>query len=307
MGDLTVSDALPSSIDSVSIQKISSQKEIEFESPAGDPWTDSEEELSQEAAQYLMLLDGPEYATADYLSTHAGKKALGGYKNKIRRNPQLARIAAINTLLHCSFYDLTRQKKPLENAGKWFHSSFDRYADPHRPMEIIGEILDWARSPYTLQEIAQALPRERKRQETQWMSPEAAHLPFSSCVVIHHHLQDKTVAFPVNLADEQRDVFRGGPFRQSVEGSSMELSASPWMSFLEAEQLADEIRREASWYLEGIHVSPEPRLGVNAHVVEAFTLEMPFPVTYPSRQDWWLHHQEQLRHQEWKKRRKKKV
>ena len=106
---------------------------------------------------------------------------MGGYKNKIRRNPSLARIAAINTLLQRTFYDLTRQKKPLENAGKWFHSSFDRYTDPVRPMEITGEILDWAKSPYTLQEIALVLPRERKRQETQWWSPEA---PPSSLFVL---------------------------------------------------------------------------------------------------------------------------
>jgi hypothetical protein len=129
-------NAAPSSIDSISSNRNSSQKELELESITGKQWTGSEEELFQEAVRYLKLLDGSEYATSDYLGTHAGKKALGGYKNKIRRSPRLARVAAINALLQRTFYDLTKQKKPLENAGKWFHGSFDRYADQQRPMEV---------------------------------------------------------------------------------------------------------------------------------------------------------------------------
>ena len=139
MGDLKDVDTVPSSIDSVFRQNNSSQNEVELESLVDEPWVGSEEELSQEAIGYLALLDGPEYATPEYLNTHAGKKALGGYKNKILRSPRLARLAAINTLLQRTFYDLTKQKKPLESAGRWFHSSFDRYADPVRPMEIMRE------------------------------------------------------------------------------------------------------------------------------------------------------------------------
>ena len=295
----------PSSID-IYTQKESFLEGIELESKTGEPWTGSEEELSQEAVQYLRLLDVPEYATQDYLNTHPGKKALGGYKTKIRQSPRLARIAAINALLQRTFYDLTRQKKPLENAGKWFHSSFDRYADPHRPMEITGEILDWAKSPYTLQEIALALSRERKRQETQWWSPETAHLPFSSCVRIHQHLQDDTAALPMSAPEKQREIFRFETASQYAEVSA-QLPSPQWMSCIKAEQLAEEISHEASWYLDEIHISPEPRLGVNAYVVEAFITKTTFPVSYACRHDWWLHHQEQLDHQTWKGKQKGEI
>ena len=163
-------------------------------------------------------------------------------------------------------------------------------------MEITGEILDWAKSPYTLQEIALVLPRERKRQETQWWSSEAPHLPFSSCVTIHQHLQDDTAALPMSVSQKQRESFRFGTARHyaetSIGGSSPQL-----MSFAEAEQLAEEIRREACWYLEEIHVSAEPRLDENAYVVEAFIAQTTFPISYTCRHDWWLHHQEQVGHQ----------
>jgi hypothetical protein len=202
-GEKNLRNGAPSSID-VYTQKDSSQKEFELESKTDELWTGSEEELSQEAVRYLRLLDGPEYATPDYLNTHAGKKALGGYKNKIRRSPQLARIAAINTLLQRTFYDLTKQKKPLENAGKWFHNSFDRYADQQRPMEIIGEMLDWAKSPYSLEEIAFVIPQERKRQETQWWSRERLHLPFASCRCFLYRVRSARVqgiCVPMCLSD----------------------------------------------------------------------------------------------------------
>ena len=263
-----------------------------------NPWTGSEEELAQEAVRYLKLLDGPEYATPDYVNTHAGKKALGGYKNKIRRSPRLARVAAINTLLHRTFYDLTSQKKPLENAGKWFHSSFDRYADQQRPMEITGEILDWAKSSYALEEIASVLLQERKRQETQWWSPESPHLPFSSCVVTHQYLRDDASALRISVPEQQQNLLLAETARQGT--------GFQWMSRTEAEQLVDEIRREASWYLDEIHVYPAPQLGENAYVVQASITEIPFPVVYALRQDWWLHHQEQLRYQVRKEQRKDK-
>ncbi len=303
-GDLKISGTVPSSIDSL-LGKNSSQNEFELKSSSCKQWTGSEKELSQEAIIYLKLLDGPEYATSDYLSTHVGKKALGGYKNKIRRNPWLARVAAINTLLQRSFYDLTKQKRPLENAGKWFHSSFDRYADQQRPMEIAGEIMDWAKSPYTLEEIAFALPQERKRQETQWQLPEAVHLPFSSCVVTYQYLRDKASEIRMNVSEGDRDALPSETASQDTEGS-MELFLSQWMSCNEAEQLADEINHEASWYLDGIQIHPEPRLGEHAYIVEASIAETTFSVVYASRQEWWQEHQQQLRHQTWKEQQKEK-
>jgi hypothetical protein len=297
-GDLKGVESTPSSIDSL-YSKDSPKEELELESPVHEPWTGSEQDLFQEAVQYLTLLDGLEYATPDYLNTHAGKKALGGYKNKIRRSSRLARIAAINTLLQRTFYDLTRQKKPLENAGKWFHSSFDRYADPHRPMEIMGEILDWAKSLYTLEEIASVLSQERQRQETQWQSSEAPHLPFSSCVVRYQYLRD--TASPRQTLTKHDVVIPSAATRQRIEGSGA-LPASSWMSRVEAEQLADEMRQEASWYLERISVCPEPRLGDRASIVEASIVETTFSVAYATRQDWWHDHQEHLRHRRWEER-----
>ncbi len=239
------------------------------------------------------------------MSTHDGKKALAGYKNKIRRDPRLARVAAVNTLLQRTFYDLTRQKKPLEYAGKWFHSSFDRYADQMRPMEITGEILDWAKSPYTLQEIASVLPRERKRQETQWWSPESAHLPFSSCVVSYHYLRDDASELRRSVSERERDGFPLEPARQDTGGSGG-LLLPQWMSCAEAEQLADEMSHEASWYLDGIQVHPEPHLAEHAYVVEACIAETTFSMVYASRQEWWQDHQQQLRHQTWKEQQKEK-
>ncbi len=276
---------------------------FELKSLVNEPWVGSEEELSQEAIGYLALLDGPEYATPEYLNTHAGKKALGGYKNKILRSPRLARLAAINTLLQRTFYDLTKQKKPLESAGRWFHSSFDRYADPVRPMEIMREILDWAKSPYTLEEIALVLPLERQRQEAQWWPPESLHYPFASCVVQYYQVSN-TVSDPQgSRPEENRD-------RSSLVGTQMKidgllrLSALQGMSALEAEQVATEIRQEASWYLYDIHVRSESHEGENAPVVEAYLVDSVFLVTYRTRQEWWLHHQEQLQHEAWQQKRK---
>jgi hypothetical protein len=292
-----------SSIDSLR-SKDSLQKDVELESQTNEPWTGNEHDLSQEARRYLKLLDGPEYATPDYLNTHAGKKALGGYRNKIRRNPRLARIAAINTLLHRTFYDLTRQKKPLENAGKWFHSSFDRYADPERPMEIMGEILDWAKSAYTLEEIAWVLSQERRRQETQWQSPEPPHLPFSSCVVTYQYLRDTTSTWQTPVAEKHHDAIVPLEAPRRVPEESLDFSASPWMSRSEAEQLADEMRQQASWYLERISVRPEPPLGDHAYIVEASLMGSTFAIAYATRQNWWLDHQEQLRHRDWEEQQK---
>jgi hypothetical protein len=292
VGDLKDFSPAPSSIDSVFRQNDSSQNEFELESSPEEPWGGSEEELSQEAVRYLILLDGPEYATSEYLNTHAGKKALGGYRNKIRRSPRLARLAAINTLLQRTFYDLTKQKKPLENAGRWFHSSFDRYADPGRPMEIIGEIVNWAKSPYTLDEIALVIPLERKRQETQWWSPEPLHRPFASCVTLHHHLPDTISEAQGNYPEENWGEAEAHLHREGPAGRS----AIQGVNCVEAEQLADEIRYEASWYLENIHVHPEPHLGENAYVVEASIVDTLFPVAYRTRQDWVQDHQHQVRH-----------
>jgi hypothetical protein len=304
VGDLKVVGSAPSSIDSF-YSKDSLKRDVELESQTNEPWTGSEHDLSKEATQYLKLLDGPEYATPDYLNTHAGKKALGGYRNQIRRNPQLARIAAINTLLHRTFYDLTKQKKPLENAGKWFHSSFNRYADPERPMEIMGEIMDWAKSPYTLEEIALVFSRERRRQEIQWNPPEAPHLPFSSCVVTYQYLRDtaSTRQIPISKHHDA-SIPLEAPRRDPEE--SLEFSASPWMSRGEAEQLADEMSQEASWYLDRISVRPEPPLGDNVSIVEAFIVDSDFAVAYATRQDWWHDHQAQLRHRRWEEQQKGK-
>jgi hypothetical protein len=301
VGDLKDFDIAPSSIDSVFRQNDSSQNEFELESSPDEPWVGSEEELSQEAVRYLTLLDGPEYATPEYLNTHAGKKALGGYRNKIRRSSRLARLAAINTLLQRTFYDLTKQKKPLESAGRWFHSSFDRYADLVRPMEIIGEILDWAKSSYTLEEIALVLPLERQRQEAQWWPPEPLHYPFASCVAQYHQMSDP-VSEPQGSRSEENGASPLAGTQVDPKGRSR-LFACQGMSALEAEQVATEIRQEASWYLYDIHVCPDHG-GDNASVVEAYLMDSVFLVTYHTRQEWWLHHQEQLRHEQWQQKRK---
>jgi hypothetical protein len=302
MGDLKDFSPAPSSIDSVFRQNDSSQNEFELESSPDEPWVGSEEELSQEAVQYLTLLDGPDYVTPEYLSTHAGKKALGGYRNKIRRSPRLARLAVINTLLQRTFYDLTKQKKPLESAGRWFHSSFDRYADLVRPMEVMGEILDWAKSPYTLEEIALILPLERHRQEAQWWSLELLHYPFASCVARYHQVSD-TISDPQrSRPEENKDGSSLAQTQRNPERLSR-LSAHQEMSALEAEQAATEIRQEASWYLYDIHVRASQE-GENASVVEAYLVDSVFLVTYHTRQEWWLHHQEQLQHEQWQQKRK---
>jgi len=280
-GDLKNGGSAPSSIDLFPIQD-SSKKEVELEVQISEQWAGSEQDLTQEAIRYLKLLDGPEYATADYLNTHAGKKALGGYKNKIRRSPWFARVAAINALLHRIFYDLTKQKKPLENAGKWFHSSFDRYQDPHRPMEIIGEIVDWAKSPYTLEEIASALTQERHRQETQWWPPEVAHLPFSSCVVTYHYLHDTTSTKQTTLSERQQDAGVPSETAWQETEQSMEGSLSPWMSATEAEHLAEEMRQEASWYLERISARPDPLTGNQASSKHPFWTA---PLSWPMPRD----------------------
>lgn len=181
--------ARPSRIDYVSLQKASFRREVDLEGGLlvssaliEAPWTLSSEELEAAACTFIRLLDGADYATSAYLATHAGKRLLGGYKNKLRHSPRLARVSLINTLLQLHFHETTKHK-PLQNPGKWFHQSFNRYVDPDHPMEITGELTSWADSPYTLEEIAIALELERHRQEHEgvWKGV-VLHQPFAACV-----------------------------------------------------------------------------------------------------------------------------
>lgn len=208
----------PSRIESLILQKDSLRDGFDLEETPATPqtvsessWTGGEAALVAEALTYLRLLDGEEYATSTYLETHQGKRLLGGYKNKLRRSPALARTSIINTLMQLYFHETTKHK-PLRFPGKWFHQSFNRYADTQQPMEISGEIASWVASSYTIEEIAGALERERRRQEWDWGKP--LYQPFASCVEKYHRLQLEDV--PADTVENDGQEQAGEQFQSSL-------------------------------------------------------------------------------------------
>jgi hypothetical protein len=125
--------------------------------------------------------------------------------------------------------------------------------------------------------------------------------------VTHQYLRETASTRPTPTVEVQQDaVVPSEETWQRTQGSGA-LSASPWMSHGEAEQLADEMSQEASWYLERISVRPEPSLGDHVCIVEASIVDSTFAIAYATRQDWWLDHQGQLRHRQWENKKTGKI
>jgi len=112
---------------------------------------ESEEALLEEAERYVRLLDGPLPPKSKWT-----RGVVTGYKNCIEREPLLSAISLINTLLrlHCP---LQGKEDPLRIPRKWFHISFNKYADAQDPMPLTEDIRSFVQSPYSYEEIAQAL------------------------------------------------------------------------------------------------------------------------------------------------------
>lgn len=112
---------------------------------------ESEEALLEEAERYVRLLDGPLPPKSKWT-----KGVVNGYRNCIEQDPLLASISLVNTLLrlHCP---LAGKEDQLRIPRKWFHTSLNKYADALDPMPLTEDIRSFVESPYSYEEIAQAL------------------------------------------------------------------------------------------------------------------------------------------------------
>jgi hypothetical protein len=112
---------------------------------------DSEEALLAEAERYVRLLDGPLQPNSKWT-----KGVVNGYRNCLEQNPLIACISLINTLLRL-YCPLQGKEDHLRSPRKWFHTSMRKYGDAQDPMPLTEDIRSFVESPYSYEEIAEAL------------------------------------------------------------------------------------------------------------------------------------------------------
>lgn len=88
----------------------------------------------------------------------------------------VVRVRPVSVLMQTYFPD--REYGVPKHPGKLFNTLFKLYAREHNPRLPSEEVMSWVESPYSYQQIEEALAAERRRQDEMWGAPLSRPMAF---------------------------------------------------------------------------------------------------------------------------------
>jgi hypothetical protein len=192
-GDATIVDSegdggRTSRIESVSLYKKNRSKKdisLELEGAAGEQTesscahaaqaTRSDAALRAEAAVIGARLDG-----AGCADEQDGHWVGAPYIGRLKAKPREVRMAMVAVLMQTYFAETYPKNYGVpEHPGMLFNTLYKLYARERHPRQPSEEVLSWVDSPYSYQQIEQALASERRRQVDLWGVPVSQ--PMANC------------------------------------------------------------------------------------------------------------------------------